>query len=163
MRSYFARQGKDSDEEIRRFADSAVDNSRQAVRNLWAIKKLLNQFTAEEIKNLSPESRAKWLSLIRSHAGSYRDKSGALRRSLKPVFFAGADDSVNSARQLKDTEDLRRTFNELFEVGTTNDKVIRSAFTASSSGAAFSTIRSNQFWQSLKNAEALSAAISSVK
>jgi anti-sigma factor RsiW len=162
LRAYFAREDGNTDEAVRRFAARMVGLSNQAMDHLWAMKRLLNQFSPEELRALTPEARTKWLGLIRAHARSYQQSTQSLRRELQPMFFAGQSASGVSAEggAIADTNELSRAIEQLFELGSSNDRVIRSAFTSSTNGVMTTVIKAPQFWQSLKNAEALAARVS---
>lgn len=164
VRAYFAREGGDTDEAVRRFAGRMVGLSNQAMDHLWAMKRLLNQFSPEELRALTPEARAKWLGLIRAHARSYQQITQSLRRELQPIFFPGhatAGASAEGAR-IADMSELARAVEQLFELGSANDRVIRSAFTASTGGVKTTVIKAPQFWQSSKDAESMASRIGAV-
>ena len=164
LREYFAPRGGDADANIRRFSASVVNASRQATQHLWALKKLVNQFTPAEEAKLTPEARAKLLGLIRSHAAAFGEQSAALRRQLKPVFFAEADErAAQAGGNVGSNSDLKRLVNQLIETGTANDGIVRSAFTASGDGVKITVVKTPQFWQSLKMAEALAAKIQAAR
>jgi anti-sigma factor RsiW len=162
LRAYFAREGGDTDAAIRRFAARMVGLSNQGMDHLWAMKRLLKQFSPEELSALTPEARAKWLGLIRAHARSYQQSTQSLRRELQPVFFSGQSTAGASAEGavIADPNELARAVEQLFDLGSSNDRVIRSAFTSSTGGVMTTVIKAPQFWQSLKNAEALAARVS---
>jgi hypothetical protein len=161
LRAYFAREGGNTDEAVRRYAARMVGLSNQAMDHLWAMKRLLNQFSPEELRALTPEARAKWLGLIRAHARSYQQTTQSLRRELQPVFFPGQSTAGASpdGAGIADTNELARAVEQLFELGSSNDRVVRSAFTSSSGGAMTTVIKAPQFWQALKNGEATAARI----
>jgi hypothetical protein len=161
LRAYFARVGKDTDEAVRQYAARMVGLSNQAMDHVWAMKRLLNQFSPEELRALTPEARAKWFGLIRAHARSYQQTTQSLRRELQPVFFPGQSTAGASAdgAGIPETNELSRAVEQLFELGSSNDRVIRSAFTSSSGGAMTTVIKAPQFWQALKNGEAAAARI----
>lgn len=160
LRAYFARQGGNPDEAARRFAAQMVSGSRSATQHLYAMKRLMEQFSPAEQSKLTPEAREKWLSLLRGHARSYQQKAAALRGQLKPVFFAGAAEGGGAGGG---SEDLNRAVRQLVAAGLENDGVLRSAFTASGANASFTALKTPQFWQAMKNAEALAAAIQAAK
>jgi hypothetical protein len=162
LRSYFGREDGDTDQSVRRFAARMVSISNQGMDHLWATKRLLNQFSPEELRSLTPEARAKWLGLIRGHARSYRQSTQSLRRELQPIFFGGqsAIGVSEEGAGIADMSELSRAIEQLFELGSSNDRVIRSAFTTSAGGVMTTVIKAPQFWQSLKNAEALAARVS---
>jgi len=71
LRSHFSRRlvGSEAiDEEIRRYANRAMNRSRQALLQASALKRLVRRFSPEEIRTLEPEARTKWLAMIREHA-----------------------------------------------------------------------------------------------
>ncbi|MFL6414754.1 MAG: zf-HC2 domain-containing protein [Bryobacteraceae bacterium] len=160
LRTYFGGKTEDTDQAIRQYAARMVSLSGRAMDHLWAMKRLLNQFSPEEIRALSPEARDKWISLIRSHARSFQQTSQLLRRELQPVFFPGQ--SLGAAAEettITDINKLAGLVNQLFELGSTNDRVVRSAFTSSTGAVMTTAIKTPQFWQSLRNAEGLAARI----
>jgi putative zinc finger protein len=160
LRSYFARDGKDTDEAIRQYANRMVTLSGRGMDRLWAMKRLLNQFSAEQVRSFTPEARAKWISLIRAHARAYQQAIQSVQRNLQPIFFPTQSlATASNEAGIPDTNALARAVNELFDLGSSNDRVIRSAFTSSSGGAMTTVIKTPQFWQALKNAEALATQI----
>ncbi len=160
LRAYFVGKGKDTDDAIRQYAARMVSLSGRAMDHLWAMKRLLNHFSPEEARALTPEARNEWIGLIRSHARSYQQTTESLRGELHPVFFAGQPlGTAPEGAAITDTSELTRTVNQLFELGSSNDRVIRSAFTSSSGGVMTTVIKTPQFWRSLSNAEGLAARI----
>jgi hypothetical protein len=155
LRRYFQ-----SDEQMRQFASRMVTRSRNALRHVYAMKRLLGQFSAEQLRALSPDARNKWLGLTRSHARAYRVEAESLRGELQPIFFPSASGSAVPGPDITDDASLIRAVEQLFRVAVANDAVIRSAFTTSSESFSASAINTGQFWQSLKSAEALAAKIS---
>jgi len=162
LRAYFEGRSRDTDEAVRQYAARMVSLSNRGMDHLWAMKRLLSQFSPEEMRALTPEARAKWLSLIRAHARSYQQSNETLRRELQPVFFPAKSPALSNESAITDTNELARAIEQLFESGSANDRVIRSAFTSSTSGARTTVIKAPQFWQSLKNAEGLAARIGAV-
>ncbi len=160
LRAYFSDKGKDADEAIRQYAARMVSLSSRAMDHLWAMKRLLNQFSPDEVRALTPEARNKWITLIRRHAQSYRQTTESLRRELHPVFFASQSlGAAPESATMIGTNELGPIVSQLFDLGSSNDRVIRSAFTSSSGGVMTTVIQAPQFWQSLKKAESLAARI----
>src|SRR5437773_4459290 len=159
LRAYFERQGGNTDEAVRQFASRAVAQSYQAMQHIWAMKRLLNQFSPEQLRTLTPDARNKWLSLVRSHARAYQQQSAALRHDLRPIFFSGASEELPGATGISTDDELRRTVQELFTAGVADDQVIGSEFTVTSGSARFIAINTPQFWQAMKQTEALAARI----
>ena len=164
LQAYFAKQGGNSEEAARRFSTRMVVNSRGAAQHLFAMRNLFNKFSADEKAKFTPETRAKWLSLIKGHARAYQEKSAALRRELKPIFFSGSSESVIKADISTDKNaDLGRAINQLLSVGISNDSIVRSAFTALGGQSKVSVIKNPQVWNSMKSAEGLALAIQASK
>src|SRR5262249_8842701 len=129
-----------------------------AMSHVYAIKRLLAQFSPEELRSLTQEAKSKWLALIRSHALVYQSQAQKIRAELQPIFFPNASDAATeSGIEITDDASLIRVADRLFEVAAANDSIIRSAFAVSA--ASSSAISSLQFWQSMKTAEALATHI----
>lgn len=159
LRRYFS-----DNEQLTQFAARMVAGSRQALQHVAAMKRLVAQFSEEELRTLTPETRGKWLALIRSHAHSYQTDAAGLRSELQPIFFPGTPPtSVEGGAEIIDDASMTRAVNQLFELASANDRVIRSAFVASTEAATITAITTPQFWQSLSNAEALAARLQSAK
>jgi len=159
LRSYFK-----SDEGARQFAARMVSRSQHAMRRLYALKRLSNQFSAEELRAFTPEARAKWLALIRTHARAYLQEASGLRQELQLVFSASAQSAgAQGGPAITDPIDVVHAVEQLFKLGSANDRVILSAFTTSSEGVKVTTIKTGAFWQSLSAAEALAARIQSAQ
>jgi len=153
-----------SDEEARAFAIRMVNRSHNAMRHAWALKRLLNQFSVEDLHGLNAEARDKWLSLIRAHATAFEQETRSLRQELQPVFFPSLSTSeVPSMGEISDDASLARAVERLFETGNANDRAISSAFAISTQGGGSVAVRSSEFFQSLASAEFLAQKIAGVK
>src|SRR5262245_36195584 len=141
-----------------------INLSSRAMDHLWAMKRLLNHFSPEAARALPTESRSDWLNLIRSHARSFHQTNESLRRELHPIFFPGQLlGSTKYETPVTDINELTQLVNQLFEVGSSNDRVVRSAFTTSNNAAVTTVIKTPQFWQSLKSAESLAVRVASAE
>lgn len=161
VRAFLARQGRDSDESVRQYAARVINRSSQAMNYLWAMKRHKGRFSAVELRKLSPESRGKWLQLVKSYARSYQNEIAALKGELQPVF--GGSGVSEGGSNINSDAELMQAIEELFEIGSANNQVVRSAFITSSSQAATTAIRTPQFWRSLSQAEALAASLQAAK
>ena len=148
--------------EAKRFASNTVRRSSQAINYVYAMRRLARQFSAAELKTLSPEAKSKWLGLIVSYARNFKAESEGLSRDLGNVFNApNVSGSANVA--VNSIDDLPRAIEMLVSLASNNDRVIRSALTISAGDAQSSALKATQFWQSVKNAEALATKIASMK
>jgi hypothetical protein len=158
LRAYFASRliGNEAiDREIGRYAGRVMGLSRQALLQASALKSLLDRFSPEEMRALSPDARAKWVAMIREHTQSYRREVGALRQELRPIFSP----SANAADETASSADPVRSAERLLQLSYTSDDAVRSAFTISADGRTTAGIKSEKFWRSLLSAEKLAAAI----
>jgi hypothetical protein len=164
LRSYFVSRSERVDEEIRQYASRMVRRSHQAMRHLYALKRLSSQFSAEELRALNTEARSKWLALIRKHAQAFQAENASLRKELEPVFFATTPQkSGQGGPDINDATEIAGAIEVLFDLGSANDRVVRSAFAISARDTMVTAVKTPQFWQSLLNAEALASRIQSVK
>lgn len=152
----------ESEKAAREFGGQMIARSNRAMSRAFALKRIVGQFDPEELRRLSPAARAKWLALVRSHARAFREETESLRAKLQPVFDA-PNVSASTSLEVNDVTDVPGAVALLLDFASTNDQVVRSAFTLSSGNTRFTAIKTAQFWRSLKNAEAIAAKLQSVK
>ena len=69
---------------------------------------------------------------MRTHARSLEQQTRALRLELQPIFFPGANIAEPpETGEIVDDAGLMRAAEKLFELGSANDGVVRSALTIS--------------------------------
>ncbi len=153
-----------SDEEVARFASRMVNRSSQAMSHAAVLRRLVRQFSAEDLRTLKPEARAKWLGIIRAHALAFQSEIAGVRQELAPVFFsAGTLGGGERGNPSLDDVALVRAVEQLSALAASNDTVIRAAFTTSTGESSSSAIKSPQFWRSLNSAEALAGRIQTIR
>ena len=156
LRSYFTGRlvGSEAiDEEIKRFANRVMSHSRNALMQAAALKRLVTRFSTEEIRELAPDARTKWLAMIDQHAQAYRGEVRTLRNELKQVF----QESKASTDRQGDVG-LAQLADRLVQLSYANDESVRSAFTVSEEENRM-VLNTSKFWRSLAEAEALAEAI----
>jgi len=165
LRRYFSGRGwpeAQLEREIRRLATRVLNRSQQALVHSWAMRRLVNRFSSDELRHLAPEARAKWLALIAGHAGSFQSEIQALRQEIAPVFAAAAPPGeLRAELEIADEATLSRAITRLVELSSTNDEAIQAAFTISTGSGASATVKTPPFWRSLHAAERLAARIQS--
>jgi RNA polymerase sigma factor (sigma-70 family) len=149
------------DAEISRLSISVSAHSRQSLQHAWAIKRLAERFSAEELRTLDSEARAKWLALIRSHAAVIQRETAAIRQELQPIFGSAGPTSVDGTVIFDTGADagLLQAVRRLFELCSANDQAIRAAFTIARDSSVSARMKSAQFWQALVSTETLAAKI----
>ena len=139
-----------------------IARSNRAMSRAYSLKRLVGQFTPDELRKLSPDSRSKLLALVGTYAGTIREECEGLQSELRPVF-GSVNAGAAGTPDVGDVTSLPGAVDALVTLASTNDTVVRSAFTLSAKGPGFTAIKTSQFWQSLKTAEALAAKLQSVK
>ncbi|HEX7316607.1 MAG TPA: RNA polymerase sigma factor [Pyrinomonadaceae bacterium] len=156
LRAHFAARladGERVDAAIKQFAARAMSHSRQALLHASALRQTVSRFTPEEVRALDAGARAKFVSMVREHAGAYRREVEALRAQLAPVFGAqGGGEGAGGASP-------RQSAERLLQLSYAQDGAVRSAFTISEGAGTAAAIRSQQFWRQLATAERLASEI----
>ncbi len=163
LRRYFSSKGVAAgqvDQEVTRFANRIVNRSLQVMTHAWAIKRLAERFSPEQLSTLAPDARAKWLAIVRAHAQSVRQETASLRQELQPVFPASSIQGGEEKIEISSDADLLRAIERLFEVCAANDRIVSSAFAIKSQTGNASDLQGPQFSRSLRRAEQLAAVIS---
>jgi hypothetical protein len=159
LRRYLTAQGTPADkldEAVNQFANRALRRSRQAMLYVWSLRKLLERFSANDLRALEAQARGKWLALIGEHAQGYQREIAPLRQELSSLLHIelSADEMIG---EIADEADLARAALRLNELGAATDEAIRAAFTLSGGGS--SSIKSPQFWRTMGSAELLAQRI----
>jgi RNA polymerase sigma factor (sigma-70 family) len=161
LKKYFGNADGQSEEQIREFAAAILDRSRRAMSHVGTLSRLAGRFSQDELRSLSPEARARWLAVIRSHSRAFEQETRTIRQQLQPIFLRATPSSDASIdAEIVDDASRARAIERLLAIGAENDNVIRSAFSISAERSTTTAIRSPEFWRSLKSAESLAAKIS---
>lgn len=156
LRAHFAARLSDGDRvdaAIKQFAARAMNHSRQALLHASALQRLVGRFTPEEARALGADARAKWVSMVREHAGAYRQEVEALRAQLASVFGAqGSGDGAGEGSP-------RQAAERLLQLSYAQDGAVRAAFTISEGMGSAAAIKAQQFWRQLSASERLATDI----
>jgi hypothetical protein len=156
LRAHFAARlsdGERVDAAIKQFAARAMSHSRQALLHASALQQMVGRFTPEEVRALDAGARAKFVSMVREHAGAYRRESEALRTQLASVFGAqGGGEGGEGGAPGQAAERLLR-------LSYAQDGAVRAAFTISEGAGSAASIKSQQFWRQLDATERLASEI----
>lgn len=161
VREYLERRGVPQhllDVEVGRVANQVVGRSHRAMLHVWALKGLVQRFSAQDLERLNPPARAKWLQMIATHARRFQSEATLLRTEIAAILKSESREAA--APETNDDAHLIQAVIELIETASSNHEVVRSAFTISSGGAT-SAITAPQFWRSMAKAEAIAASINS--
>jgi hypothetical protein len=163
LRAFFSKRGYEGerlDNEVRQFSTRTVVRSREIMNHAWALRRLGQRFSSEELRNLDPEARAKWIALVRNHAAALSQTTKTLRQELSPIFPGTGLGEASSEPDFKTDADLVRAVERLFALCSANDHAINSAFAISPDTDKAAAIKTSQFWRSLSEAQSLAARVS---
>jgi hypothetical protein len=161
LRRHFANKlgpsatGADIEREVQRFAAVMLNRADEPMKQAWALKRLVDRFTPAELKAMDTTALERWRRMIAVHSGAVQIETEKLRRALEQVY--GDRPGVTGepySGEIEDVEELAKLVRRLFEMVTTNQRIVSRAF-SDSGGDYAASIRSEQFWRSLKNAESL--------
>ena len=148
------------DTEVGRTANQIVMRSHRAMLHVWALKSLVQRFSAADLKTLDDEGRTKWLQMISKRAAEFRKESSLLHQEIAVIFNVPVK-TGGMEREINDEAQLIRALTQLIDQASHNHEVIRSAFTISTGSNSPSAITAPQFWHSMVEAESTAASIQS--
>jgi hypothetical protein len=149
---------KFTDEDARRFADRVTDRSRQARRHALALKQLAERFSLADLRTLPEPDRARWLGLLKKHASEFQSEAQALRGDLEQVFPSLASASA-SGPTISDDAEIQEAVRRLYDLSVACDEDVRQSFAVSAERSSSASVKTQTFWQSLRDAQALAARI----
>jgi len=159
LRQYYSHEGKNADELARQFAMRVVTCSRKSMTHIYALKRLLHQFSEAEFKELSADAKVKWLGLLQAHARAFKAEIDLMRSELQPIFFAEQSLSVNSYEATSDAATTIAAAEQLVNLATANDLIVRYSLTTSPNSSSRQTIKNREFWESLEQTRRLAVII----
>jgi hypothetical protein len=165
LRTYFSKVGaltrQQLDTKINRFANQILDRSFFIVQHAWAIKRLSERFTPEQLQKLEPPAHDKWLTMVRNHSRALKDEVALMQEELRPIFNrdVASEEASKELIQVRSVNDLVQDATRIFELSSNQEQVIRSAFAVSADASRAMEITTHDFWGSLKTLELLAANI----
>jgi RNA polymerase sigma factor (sigma-70 family) len=147
------------DEQVSRFSARVLQESGEALRNAWALRRLADQMSRNAGQALTTQARSKQLVMISEHASSCISSYERLQRDLEPIFpgvgLRGSPDAV----KITDETDLARMLRLLVAQAAAADAAVRSAFTISSGKSELGQDWRSRLREPLRNAEELASSI----
>jgi len=161
VRRYLRSKGtseKQLNEEVSRLSNRMLNRSHQALLHAFAIKNLVERFSADDLRSLDADARAKWLAMIATHAHGFQGDLASIRQELGPIFGSVSSSSVGDEMGVADDASLFRAVSRLTEIASFTNESVQSAFTISSGNKSVA-VRTPQFWHSLSSGEKIAQAI----
>jgi hypothetical protein len=142
---------------IQRLSEQVLEDSGEAMRHAWVLKRLAGTLPPTEIGSLSETAHNEYLCMVAAHAQEVGERTEKLRLELDPIIFSkGA--SPGTAGEGRDTSpaDMTLAVQQLFETASRNDAAIQSSFSVTTGQAAEGTAKVQEIQDSLLQAERLS-------
>ncbi|HLA12383.1 MAG TPA: RNA polymerase sigma factor [Pyrinomonadaceae bacterium] len=150
----------DLDGDIQRFGGRVIEHSRGALLHAFALKRLVERFSAEDLNSLTDESRRKWYEMISTHCRAFRESTRLLRRDLAPVFPEGLNNNNEETTSVIVTDtSLAETVDQLLKLTMANNDAISQAFAIHPEGKSPGNFGGTSFWNNFTRAEKLAAAL----
>lgn len=152
LREYFSKTrgltGDRLDQEIRRFSDRVLSESREARRHALALKQISERFSVEDLNSLGPDARQQWHSLMVQQTRAVRENIEELVQELHPIFPAAQKSAASNLAdvEVRNETDFARVAKRIFEIVSQIDEGIRDAFSISDDRSGLVRIRSPQFF-----------------
>ena len=158
----------DLDSEVQRFSSRVSNASQQALLHAFALKHLVERFSANDLSSLSEGSRNKWYGMIRAHAGAFRESTRVLRRDLGSLFLQdpqnqGAAQNDESGFSIANDSALTETAANLVKLALANDEAISQAFAIQSAPRSATSLGSAAFWSDFNRADNLAVALERIE
>jgi len=158
----------DLDSEVQRFSSRMINASQQALLHAFALKHLVERFSADDLSSLDEGSRNKWYGMIRAHAGAFRESTRVLRRDLGSLFPQdpqdhGAAQNDEDGFSIANDSALAETVANLVKLALANDEAVSQAFAIQSDPKSATGLGSAAFWSDFNRADNLAVALQRIE
>lgn len=144
--------------ELISYANRVSGHAEKAMGYAWALKRLSQGFSLEQLRELTPEARSEWLAMIGGHARRYARVVESLRGDLDPLFFKN-ETGMGEKIEIKDETQLLQAIDRLWTISSMQQQAVRLAFSLSDEAVKDVEVKSPRFRRLLLEAEALAAQL----
>lgn len=144
--------------ELISYANRVSGQAEKAMGYAWALKRLSQGFSLEQLRELTPEARSEWLAMIGGHARRYARVVESLRGDLDPLFFKN-ETGMGEKIEIKDETQLLQAIDRLWTISSMQQQAVRQAFSLSDEAVKEVEVKSPRFRRLLLEAEALAAQL----
>ena len=131
---------------VRDFAARVIGKSRRAVAHSLELKQLAARFTAAQLNEFTPSTRAKWTNLVRNHAEALRRELSTLDVELQRTLFANERRAPQAnGVEISSNATLPVAIDRLHQLVLAVDQAVRSSFAASSDASQNEGVKSVRF------------------
>jgi hypothetical protein len=148
------------DQLVREFAARVVSRSQQALAHSLELKQLASRFSAAQLDQFTPSTRAKWVTLVRNHAEALQRELSTLDGELQQILAANANGKPEPERvEISTSATLLAGIDRLHRLIVLIDQSVRSSFAASSATASNDGVKSTRFRSELATSLTLAEKI----
>jgi hypothetical protein len=142
---------------IQRLSEQVLEDSGEAMRHAWVLKRLANAIPPTDIGSLSETTHNQYLCMIAAHAQEVGERTEKLRLELGPILFPdGISPGMAGEGSSPDPTDLTLAVQQLFEAASRNNAAIQFSFSVTTGQAAEGTAKAQEIQYTLLQAERLS-------
>ena len=146
---------------IQRLSEQVLEDSGEAMRHAWVLKRLASTLPPTEIGSLSETTHNEYLCMVAAHAQEVGERTEKLRLELGPIIFPnGASPGTAREGSSPDPTDPTLAIQQLFEAASRNDAAIQSGFSVTTGQAADGAANVEEIRNSLLQTERLSRWLS---
>jgi hypothetical protein len=142
---------------IQRLSEQVLEDSGEAMRHAWVLKRLASTLPPTEIGSLSETTHNEYLCMVAGHARKVGERTEKLRLELGPILFPdGISPGMAGEGSGASPTDLTVAVRQLFEAASQNDAAIQSGFSVTTGQAVEGTAKAQEIQYTLLQAERLS-------
>jgi hypothetical protein len=141
---------------IRRLSEQILEDSGEAMRHAWVLKRLAGTISPTEIGSLSETPHNEYLCMVAAHAQEVGERTEKLRLQLGPIIFPNelAAGQAGDERGTSPT-DLAQAIQQLFAAASRNDAAVQSSFSVTTGRATEGAVKVQEIQSSLLQVEQL--------
>jgi hypothetical protein len=142
---------------IQQLSEQVLEDSGEAMRHAWVLKRLASTLPPTEIGSLSETTHNEYLCMVAAHAQKVGERTEKLRLALDPILFPdGISPGMAGEGSSASPTDMTVAVRELFDSTSRNDAAIQSGFSVTTGQAAEGTAKAQEIQYTLLEAERLS-------
>jgi hypothetical protein len=141
---------------IQHFSQQVSDDSSQAIRHAWVLKRLTSTISPTEIGSLSEKAHNEFFCMVANHAQEVGQETEKLQIQLDPIFFPNADSTgIDGAGRSTKPTNMAAAIQQLFAATSRNDEATQFSFSVTTGRATEGAVKVQEIQSSLQQAEHL--------
>ena len=142
------------DDAVRHLSQKILQSSDTLQQHAWALDRIAECLTPEELATLSLEVRREWVEIVSLHSSALLGNIESIRSDLGALAPAGSVKHVATDR-VENVRDLPRITSQILTLSRLCQRDLASGFTLSSDSARREAVNTAEFWQAFELLESL--------